>query len=91
MIKCRLETMGKLHQRGEFERASAALDGMHGAKDRVDGFGIGTSFVHREQAEFHLGELLFALLEKRLPDCRHCIHGHHSTRGLKLQRAGWRR
>ena len=73
-IESRFESVRETHQAIELERSRAALDRMHRAKHCVDRLGIGVAFIHREQADLELAELLLALLEEGLPDRRHRVH-----------------
>jgi hypothetical protein len=66
--------VGEADQRLEAEGPGAALDRVHRAEHRIDGFGVGLSGLHGQEAGFQFGELFLALLEEDVLDRRKRIH-----------------
>ncbi len=74
-IKCGLEDVGEGDEVVQAKGAGAALDRMHRAEHRIDGFRIAIAIIHFQETGFQFGELFLALLEKDLFDF---VHIHRS-------------
>ena len=89
-VERRLERMCETNQLLKSESSGAALDRMDGSEHGIDRVGLAGSIVEREQSTFKFNQLFFALLEERLLDGCHRIHGCPFPKIFRQRGGEWR-